>query len=199
MKLFIVLATFVCYLAIALGCNTSTLKSGSAALGVADGRTPQATYTLAQNAKNPKDAPTVPFSHENHATKNYNVAGTGPIACVECHHTDQPAATAAKHPPLKTADPADRTATLTAESIKDAKTPDVKSCQTCHTQEGKKPTGMAAIPSVTYDGDSDPTTLTNEEAFHRNCAGCHDQVVEKRSTAKAPTSQQCTDCHTGKK
>lgn len=199
MKLFIVLATFACYLAIALGCNPSTLKSGSAALGVADGKTMQANYVLSQNAKNPKDAPTVPFSHENHATKNYNIEGTAPIACIECHHTDQPAAEAAKHPPYKTADPADRTLTLTAETIKDPKIPEVKSCQSCHAQEGAKPKVGAAIPAVTYEGDTDATVLTNEEAYHRNCNGCHDAVVEKRKTVKAPTSQQCTDCHTGKK
>jgi len=32
-----------------------------------------------------------PFNHENHATKMYSVDGKSVIACVECHHTDQPA------------------------------------------------------------------------------------------------------------
>src|SRR3954469_2928524 len=59
----------------------------------------------------------VTFSHTNHTTKNYNLAGTGPVACVECHHTAQPASEAAKHPPDKTAWPADRTTMLSADSF----------------------------------------------------------------------------------
>src|SRR5947208_1402299 len=59
----------------------------------------------------------VNFNHAAHATKNRNIEGTAPIACIECHHTAQPAAEVAKHPPLKTAWPADRTTTLTAESL----------------------------------------------------------------------------------
>jgi hypothetical protein len=140
----------------------------------------------------------VPFSHVNHATKNYSVDGTKPIGCVECHHTDQPAAEAAKHPPLKSAHPADRTVTLTAETAKDAKTPEVATCRSCHAQDGQTPKIGTAIPEYTAEGESDPTVLTNEEAFHRNCAGCHDAAADARKNVKAPTSQQCTDCHTGK-
>jgi hypothetical protein len=65
----------------------------------------------------------VSFSHANHVTKNYNVAGTGPVACVECHHTAQPASEVAKTPPLQTAWPKDRTVTLTAETFKDPRHP----------------------------------------------------------------------------
>ena len=38
----------------------------------------------------------VPFNHETHSTKNYSVDGATVLACVECHHTDQPAS-ALKH------------------------------------------------------------------------------------------------------
>jgi cytochrome c553 len=163
-----------------------------------DGRTPQKTYVLSKDSKNPKGAP-VPFNHETHSTKNYNIDGTAPIGCVECHHTDQPAAEAAKRPPLKTAHPADRTTTLTADLLsKDAAAPDVLSCRACHEQEGKKPRLLAENPPVTYEGDTDPTILNNEEAYHRNCNTCHDLAVEKRPALKIPTSQQCTQCHTGK-
>src|SRR5689334_16557043 len=31
-----------------------------------------------------------PFDHESHAFKNYSPDGKSPIACIECHHTDQP-------------------------------------------------------------------------------------------------------------
>ena len=197
MKLFLVLAAAVGCLALAAGCNSFDARSGTASL-VFDGRTPQKEYVLSKDAKNPKKAAAVPFNHENHSTKNYNVEGTGPIACIECHHTDQPAAEAAKHPPLKTADPADRTTTLTAETITDAKTPPVRGCRDCHAQEGDKPKFGDAIPEVTYEGDTDPTVLTNEEAYHRNCNTCHDAATQQRKLTTAPTGNECLKCHSGK-
>ena len=198
MKLFIVLAAVACYICIAVGCNPSSLKSGAGALAAFDGRVPKDDYVLSADAKKPADAPPVPFSHKNHSEKNYSVDGTAKIACIECHHTDQPAAEAAKHPPLATAHPADRAVTLTAETVKDAKTPEVATCRSCHAQDGQTPKIGKEIPQYTAEGESDPTVLTNEEAFHRNCAGCHDAAADARKNVKAPTSQQCTDCHTGK-
>ncbi|HVF55453.1 MAG TPA: cytochrome c3 family protein [Pyrinomonadaceae bacterium] len=199
MKLFIVVATFVCYVGIISGCNPATLTKGSASLVAFDGRVPKETYKLSTNAKKPSDAPVVTFNHANHSTKNYSVDGTKTIGCTECHHTDQPAAEAAKHPPLKTAHPADRTTTLTADLLsKDAKAPDVVACQSCHAQEGAKPKIGAEIPKVTYEGDTDATVLTNEIAYHRNCNTCHDLAAEARKNLKLPTSQQCAECHTGK-
>src|ERR1041385_3567429 len=59
----------------------------------------------------------VTFNHTKHATENRNAAMDGPIACVECHHTAQPAAEAAKNPPHKTAYPADRTTTLSLDLL----------------------------------------------------------------------------------
>ena len=194
MKLLIVIATFACYLCLACGFNPT---SGTASLTAQGAKQPKDEYKLSTDAKKPKGLP-VPFSHVNHATKNYSVDGTKPIGCVECHHTDQPAAEAAKHPPLATAHPADRTVTLTAETVKDAKTPEVATCRSCHAQDGQTPKIGTAIPEYTAEGESDPTVLTNEEAFHRNCAGCHDAAADARKNVKAPTSQQCTDCHTGK-
>lgn len=194
MKLLIVIATFACYLCLACGFNPT---SGTASLTAQGGKMPKDEYKLSTDAKKPKGL-SVPFSHVNHATKNYSVDGTKLIGCVECHHTDQPAAEAAKHPPLATAHPADRTVTLTAETVKDAKTPEVATCRSCHAQDGQTPKIGTAIPEYTAEGESDPTVLTNEEAFHRNCAGCHDAAADARKNVKAPTSQQCTDCHTGK-
>ena len=198
MKLFIASAALACFLCV-LGCNSNALRSASASLAPQGGQTPKDEYRLSTDSKKDKTKSLpVPFSHVNHATKNYSVDGTKPIACVECHHTDQPAAEAAKHPPLKTAHPADRTVTLTAETVKDAKTPKVEGCRACHAQEDAKPTIGDAIPEVTYEGDTDPTVLTNEEAYHRNCNGCHDQAVDKRKGINAPSSQECSKCHTGK-
>jgi hypothetical protein len=198
MKLFIVSVALICFACI-VGCNSSSLKSGSASLVAEGGQTPKDEYKLSTDSKKDKaKSLAVTFSHVNHATKNYSVDGTKPVGCVECHHTDQPAAEAAKHPPLKSANPADRTVTLTAETVKDPKTPEVHTCRACHAQEGDKPKLLAEIPQVTYEGDTDPTILTNEEAFHRNCNGCHDQAVEKRKGINAPTTNDCIKCHTGK-
>lgn len=197
MKLLTVSAALACLLCVVVACNSPALRSGAGAL-VADGKTPQDTYKLSTDSKKDK-AKSLPvtFSHVNHSTKNYSIDGTKQIACIECHHTDQPAAEAAKHPPLKTAYPADRTVTLTAETAKDPKTPDVDNCRACHAQAGEKPKLLAANPQVTYEGDTDPTVLDNEEAYHRNCNSCHDQAVEARKGLKIPTSQECLKCHTG--
>jgi len=196
MKLSIVSAALVCFLCV-VGC--SALKSGSAALTAQGGQVPKDEYRLSTDSKKDKaKSLPVPFSHVNHATKNYSPDGTKTIGCVECHHTDQPAAEAAKHPPLKTAHPADRTVTLTAETAKDPKTPTVETCRACHAQEGTKPKIGDAIPEVTYEGDTDPTVLTNEEAYHRNCNVCHDAAAEMRKVPNAPTTKECAKCHTGK-
>ena len=198
MKLFIASAALACFLCV-LGCNSNALRSGAASLAAQGGQTPKDEYKLSTDSKKDKaKSISVPFSHVNHATKNYSIDGTKPVGCVECHHTDQPSAEAAKHPPLKTAYPADRTSTLTAETAKDPKTPKVESCRACHAQEGDKPKIGDAIPEVTYEGDTDPTVLTNEEAYHRNCNGCHDAAVEARKIKTAPTNNECIKCHTGK-
>jgi nitrate/TMAO reductase-like tetraheme cytochrome c subunit len=197
MKLLIVSAMLACF-CVVLGCNSRALRSGAGAL-IADGKTPQNTYKLSTDSKKDK-AKSLPltFNHLGHSTnKDYSLDGTKVLGCTECHHTEQPAADAAKHPPDKTAYPADRSVTLTAETAKDAKTPDVQNCRACHAQEGDKPKLMDAIPSVTFEGDTDPTVLTNEEAYHRNCNGCHDQAVDARKGLKIPTSQECLKCHTG--
>ena len=191
----VALAFFLCVTA----CNSSALKSGSASLTAQGAQAPKDEYKLSTDSKKDKaKSLAVTFSHVNHATRNYSVDGTRPIGCAECHHTDQPAAEAAKHPPLKSAYPADRTVMLTAETAKDAKTPKVETCRACHAQDGAKPKLSDAIPEVTYEGDTDPTILTNEEAFHRNCNSCHDAAVEKRKIKTAPTTNECAKCHTGK-
>jgi hypothetical protein len=198
MKLFIASATLACFLCV-LGCNSNALRSGSTSLATQGGQAPKNEYKLSTDSKKDKaKSISVPFSHVNHATKNYSVDGTRPVGCVECHHTDQPAAEAAKHPPLKSGLPAGRTVTLTAETVKDAKTPEVQTCRACHAQEGDKPKLLEANPEVTYEGDTDPTVLTNEEAYHRNCNGCHDAAVEARKIKTAPTNNECIKCHTGK-
>lgn len=133
----------------------------------------------------------VAFNHENHATKNYTIDGKGVISCVECHHTDQPAA--GLKPPLKTSE---RAAALTTASLAAADAKPVKTCRACHLQAGEEGT----IPKVVYDWDKESgkiTKLTNEVAYHNNCNVCHDKALAARPTLKGkiPGSTECVVCH----
>src|SRR6267378_3485584 len=130
----------------------------------------------------------VAFNHENLSTKNYSIDGKT-IACVECHHTDQPAT--ALQPPLKTSE---RPVALTAKLLEAADAKPVKICRACHLQAGDD---SAAIPTVTYPGKTAPTKLTNEVAYHTNCNICHDKVLAARPTLKGKVfgSNDCLSCH----
>jgi hypothetical protein len=166
-------------------------SSSQSPSGAQGSKTPPAKVELATAAKLGK----VTFDHAAHSTQNRNIAGTGPIACTECHHVEQPAAEAAKHPPLKTVWPADRTVTLTADSIKDAATPPVVGCRNCHARQGEKPAVLPAIPEIKAEYSAAMIALTNQQAFHRTCGGCHDQVLKQRADAKAPGTKKCMECH----
>jgi len=138
----------------------------------------------------------VTFNHLAHITQNRNIAGTGPVECVECHHTAQPAVELAKRPPLKTAFPADRTTTLTLELLtKDPAAVGVIACRNCHARAGETPKALAEIPQIKHESSAAMITLTNQQAFHRNCAKCHDEVLKSRPDSKAPTTMKCAGCH----
>jgi hypothetical protein len=139
----------------------------------------------------------VTFNHLKHVTEKRSPDGTKLIACVECHHTAQPAAEAVKHPPHKTVWPADRTTTLTAELIEKDTTTTVNVCTDCHARAEAKPKLLPEIPSVKFEGAAEATVLNNQQAFHRNCGGCHDEVVKARPALDPapPTSKKCTACH----
>lgn len=137
----------------------------------------------------------VTFNHLDHTTKPRSPDGKT-IDCVHCHHTAQPASEAVKHPPHKTVWPADRTATLTADLFdKDPKAPVVNACGDCHARAGTKPKLLPEIPTVKPEGATEPLVLTNQQAFHRNCAGCHDEIAKAKADTTAPTSKKCTVCH----
>lgn len=34
-------------------------------------------------------------------------------------------------------------------------------------------------------------TLTNQQPYHRNCGGCHDEIVKNRKDVNPPTSKKC--------
>ena len=160
--------------------------------------------TSAQDRRKPKDAVllgpeaklgTVKFSHLDHVSKDRSIEGAK-IACIECHHTAQPAADASRHPPLKTAWPADRTTTLTADLFeKEPSAPEVDSCRDCHARADTKPKLLSEIPQIKLEVGTELITLNNQQAFHRNCAGCHDAIVKTSKDLNPPTSRKCTSCH----
>ena len=138
----------------------------------------------------------VTFNHVSHNGGKYSIDGTGPIACIECHHTAQPASELAKHPPLKTSWPADRTTTLTADLFtKGPAAAGVAACRNCHARAGEIPKLLPAIPEIKHEGSTAMISLTNQQAFHRNCAGCHDEVAKTGRASTGPTSKKCVACH----
>jgi len=171
------------------------VMSGSSAIPGAsaqEGKTPKDEYILGPYAK----LGGVKFSHIDHMTKPRSVDGTKPIECVECHHTAQPASEAVKHPPHKTVFPADRTTTLTADLFeKDPGAPPVNVCTDCHARASMKPKVLPEFPKITVEGATEPITLDNQQALHRNCSGCHDEVAKTGRASTGPTSKKCVACH----
>lgn len=137
---------------------------------------------------------TVTFNHVKHNSGEYTV--DGPIRCTECHHVSQPASEVAKHPPLKTVWPADRTTTLTMDLFStDPKGAAVAKCHDCHARKGETPKLLAAIPEIKDPGSTTITTLTNQMAFHKACDSCHFQIKVNRPDSKVPDAVMCTSCH----
>ncbi|MGH9907345.1 MAG: cytochrome c3 family protein [Pyrinomonadaceae bacterium] len=131
----------------------------------------------------------VAFNHENHTLKSYSIDGKSVLACVECHHTDQPAS--GLKPPLKTGE---RDVVLTAAVLAGADSKPVKSCRSCHLQAGDD---GAPMPTITYPDKPAPTKLNNEVAYHLNCNICHDKAITARPALKGkiPGSNDCVPCH----
>lgn len=158
-----------------------------------DGKKPPDVIVLGKEAKLGQ----ITFNHMKHITEKRSPDGTKQLECVDCHHTAQPAAEALKHPPHKTVYPADRTTTLTAELLEKDSTLIINVCTDCHARADQKPKLLPEIPSLKFEGAAEATVLTNQQAFHRNCGGCHDEVVKVRPTLDPapPTSKKCTQCH----
>ena len=189
MKVFTILAALS--VSILLIASSSRVTPELSAQGA---KKPPETMVLAKESKLGQ----VAFNHADHFTKNRSADGTKPIDCVECHHTAQPAAEALKKPPHKTVWPADRTTSLTAELLeKDPNAPAVNICTDCHARADTKPKLLPDIPQLKFEGSAEPTVLTNQQAFHRNCGGCHDEVVKARPNLDPPppTSKKCMACH----
>ena len=207
---FAVIAIFALFLA-AVFLKSSPFESGSSVYAQAKPTPPAGTAPLAatagdqtipkqfildKDAADPKGGP-VTFNHDSHAFQNYSVDGKSPIACVECHHTDQPKS--ALKPPLLTSE---RAVALTFESWKATSTQKVKHCRECHFQAGNVPDDKE-IPTATYNiaGKSKTVDLDNQVAYHKNCNECHDAAAAARPQLKGKAgfatsdSKDCTICH----
>jgi cytochrome c553 len=188
MKDFTIFALVVLCLVLGSSSSTTTLD-----VSAQDGKKPPETIILGKDAKLGQ----VTFNHLDHTTKNRSADGTKQLACVECHHTAQPVSEALKHPPHKTVWPADRTTTLTLELLEKEPTAVGAVCRDCHARTETKPKLLPETPQVKFEGSDEPTIMTNQQAFHRSCAGCHDAVVKARPdlTPAPPTSKKCVACH----
>ncbi len=190
MKLFITLA------ALALGfvaLSSSHLAPAAASLAaLRDSKTQPKHVVLNKSPKTTKtpDKELVPFNHETHSLKNYSADMKSVPACTECHHTDQPKA-ALKAPYVTS----ERDEVLTAATLAKADQKPVKSCASCHSQAGAKPTGWPEIVTFTR-ANGDEVELTNENAYHINCIECHESVKKVKATTTAPI--KCAECHNGK-
>jgi cytochrome c553 len=134
----------------------------------------------------------VAFDHETHTIKNYSPDGKAIIACVECHHTDQPKDKLT--PPLVTSE---RNVALTADLLKDAAAAPVKSCRSCHLQAGDDSKPLPAITKAEKQ-----VKLDNEVAYHTNCFACHDAAIKARPELATKMSgsdpKGCNKCHVAK-
>lgn len=179
--------------------NTSVKTNTNAASPAANAAAPAGgDKTIPKNFTLGKDSVSeygeVEFNHDNHAFLNYSPDGKAPIACVECHHTDQPKS--ALKPPLVTSE---RDVSLTLASWK-ASNQKVNGCRSCHFQSGNVPDGKE-MPQATYTegGKSVTKELNNELAYHINCNSCHDKAAALRPELKKKpgfaTTSDCTTCH----
>ena len=187
MKVLIIFAGLMCSIALVFSGPNSTRDASAQEKKIPD------VIVLAKESKLGQ----VTFNHLKHINEKRSPDGNSQLACIDCHHTAQPAAEAVKHPPHKTAFPADRMTTLTAELLEKDPATVVNVCTDCHARTDQKPKLLPDIPSVKFEGAAEATVMTNQQAFHRSCGACHDEVVKARPTLDPPppTSKKCTACH----
>lgn len=136
----------------------------------------------------------VAFNHVKHNGGEYNA--DGPILCIQCHHTAQPAASLATVPPHRTVWPTDRTTTLTAEVFAaDPRKAGVAACRDCHARAGTKPKLLDFIPVIKDRETERETLIDNQTAFHTACDVCHFEIGFRTKGSKAPAADNCASCH----
>ena len=185
MKTLIILVLALCCIGLVV---TSKVGPSAAAIQEKESKTQPKEVVLGKDSQSDKYG-VAPFNHENHSTKKYSIDGSAVIACVECHHTDQPAASLKA--PLKTSG---REVVLTTAVLEAADSKPVKSCRACHLQAGDD---SAAMPTIQYPDKPTATKLTNEVAYHLNCNVCHDKSIAARPALKGkiPGTNECLICH----
>lgn len=203
LKVFTLILMLTCCL-IVLFSEPSAVQTSSARNVIAVAHRPADGKDLPTGAKAKltlnKDSATeygdVAFDHDTHSFKKYSADGKADIGCAECHHTDQPKASLTL--PLVTSG---RDVVLTADALKKAGAPPVKSCQTCHFRENDIPEGKE-MPAAAYKdakGKAETKELTNELAYHINCNTCHDAAAKLRPELKKKpgfaTEKDCLICH----
>jgi hypothetical protein len=188
MKTAIILVLTICCAGLIVSSNVGNVGLAAAVLQAKESKTQPKEVTLGKDSQSDKYGE-VPFNHENHSIKKYSADGTAVLACVECHHTDQPAASLKA--PLKTSE---REAVLTTALLEAADSKPVKSCRACHLQAGDD---SAAIPTIQYPDKPAATKLNNEVAYHLNCNVCHDKAIAARPAlkGKVPGTNDCLPCH----
>lgn len=209
MRLFLTLVTTLSCLAIAASYNTTASFDGinpahavdanGKAIPDCSATQPAAPLTLSKDSKDPKWGelkPEAAFDHTKHNTDvMHTLDGKTLTACVECHHTEQPAAPSGK-PYLKRFN---RNEVLTAPQLATSKSP-VNSCRVCHYQPTTPKTNdyppkiSKEIARLMEESESD--RLTNDKVYHFRCISCHDAAKTRDKQLKAPTG--CPDCHVNK-
>ena len=168
----------------------NTAKPPATPPAAAGGKTMKKTFLLDQDGSEGA----VPFDHDTHAFKNYSPDGKSAIACVECHHTDQPKS--ALKPPLVTSE---RDVVLTFDVWK-ASAQKVSECRACHFVPTDIPEGKE-MPTAEYTERGKKVTkeLSAEFAYHKNCNECHDSAAKLRPDLKGKpgfaTGTDCKICH----
>jgi len=169
---------------------------------------PDKPIILSKDSKNPKWGEFRSDKAFDHAKHNSDVAhtrdGKSLTACVHCHHTEQPSASAGETY-LKRFE---RKEVLTAEQLKTSNDP-VKSCRACHVQDGTTTTDGFPPDRVKYPKEiarameiaagAQFQKLTNQFAYHIRCISCHDAVMNAPNRdPKLNAPQECGDCHVKK-
>ncbi len=185
MKTLIILVLALCCVTLIV---TPNVGLTTAAIQAKESKTQPKETILGKDSQSDKYGE-APFNHENHSVKKYSIDGAAVIACVECHHTDQPPANLKA--PLKTSG---REVVLTTASLEVADAKPVKSCRACHLQTGDD---SAPMPIIQYPDKPAPTKLNNEVAYHLNCNVCHDKAIAARPALKGkiPGTNDCLICH----
>jgi len=206
-SLFVVIVALGC-LSVAVAFNAASKFDGTNpphAVDI-DGKTipdssatqPDKPIILSKDSKDPKWGelkPEAAFNHTKHNTDvTHTLDGKTLTACVYCHHTEQPMPVAGK-PYLKRSE---RSEILTA-ALLDTSKQAVNSCRHCHFQPSTAATDEFPPKSVKYPkemGLPPSGTLTNDNAYHLKCLGCHDAAMKRDPKLKSP--QGCGDCHVKK-